>query len=52
MKSAEKKGNKVGTAMIVGYGKVTKKTVKKTVRVKHEKVKGGSRIEVTSAGIL
>jgi len=49
-KSSEKKGMKVGTAMIIGYGKVTKTEVRKQIKVKHEKVKGGSRIEVQSAG--
>lgn len=49
-KSAEKKGYKVGTAMIIGYGKITQKEVRKEIKVKHEKVKGGSRIEVQSAG--
>lgn len=49
-KSSEKKGNQVGTAMIIGYGKVTQKEVRKQIKVKHEKVKGGSRIEVQSAG--
>lgn len=45
-KSVEKKGGKVGTAMIIGYGKITRKEVRKEIKVKHEKVKGGSRIEV------
>lgn len=49
-KATEKRGEQVGTAMIIGYGKVTKKTVKKVVKQKAEKVKGGSRIEVQSAG--
>jgi hypothetical protein len=49
-KSVEKKGKQVGTAMIIGYGKITRKEVRKEIKVKHEKVKGGSRIEVQSAG--
>jgi hypothetical protein len=36
--------------MIIGYGKITRKEVRKEVRTKVEKVKGGSRIEVQSAG--
>ena len=36
--------------MIIGYGKITRKEVRKEIKVKHEKVKGGSRIEVQSAG--
>lgn len=49
-KSVEKKGKQVGTAMIIGYGKISRKEVRKEIKVKHEKVKGGSRIEVQSAG--
>lgn len=37
-KASEKKGMQVGTAMVIGYGKITRKEVKKQVRVKHEKV--------------
>lgn len=51
-KSVEKKGPTVATSMIIGYGKVTKEEVRKEIKVKHEKVKGGSRIEVQSAGFL
>jgi phosphotransferase system HPr-like phosphotransfer protein len=40
----------VQTAMIIGYGKITRKEVRKEVRQKVEPVKGGSRIEVQSAG--
>jgi hypothetical protein len=36
--------------MIIGYGKITRKEVRKEVRTKVSKVKGGSRIEVQSAG--
>jgi hypothetical protein len=51
-KFAEKKGTKVGTGLILGYGKITKRVSKKTKEVKQvaKKVKGGSRIEVQSAG--
>jgi hypothetical protein len=45
-KSIEKKGMTTGTAMVIGYGKITRKEVRKEIKVKHEKVKGGSRIEV------
>jgi hypothetical protein len=48
-KSAEKRGKATETSMVIGYGKITKKEVKKTVRTKVEPVKGGSRIEVQSA---
>lgn len=36
--------------MIIGYGKITRKEVRKEIKVKHEPVKGGSRIEFQSAG--
>jgi len=49
-KSTEKRGNTAGVAMVIGYGKITKKEVRKEVRTKVEPVKGGSRIEVQSAG--
>lgn len=51
-KFAEKKGKQVGTGLILGYGKITKRVSKttKTVRQVAKKVKGGSRIEVQSAG--
>jgi len=51
-KSKEKKGEKVGTAMIIGYGKISRKEVRKQIKTKPEKVKGGSRIEVQSAGFV
>jgi len=52
-KASEKRGdkaNKAGTAMIIGYGKITKKEVRKQIKNLPKKVKGGSRIEVQSAG--
>jgi hypothetical protein len=49
-KAEEKRGNTAGVGMIIGYGKITRKEVRKEVRTKVEKVKGGSRIEVQSAG--
>jgi len=49
-KTKEKKGQKVSLAMIMGYGKIERKEVRKEIKVKHQKVKGGSRIEVQSAG--
>jgi hypothetical protein len=48
----EKRGKKVAQAMIIGYGKITRKEVRKEIKVKHQKVKGGSRLEVQSAGYL
>lgn len=48
-KSAEKRGKQAATSMVIGYGKISRKEVKKTVRTKVEPVKGGSRIEVQSA---
>jgi hypothetical protein len=38
--------------MIIGYGKISRKEVRKQIKTKPEKVKGGSRIEVQSAGYV
>lgn len=45
-KSAEKRGHTADAALIIGYGKISRKEVRKETVTKVDAVKGGSRIEV------
>jgi len=46
----EKRGGEVKAELLMGYGKISTKTVKGKKQQKPQKVKNGSRIEVQSAG--